>query len=212
MKLIAITGGIGTGKSIVSRLLSVMGYPVYDCDSEAKRLMVSLPTLIDGIKELVGDEAYFPDGTLNRAFMSSRIFTDSQLVQQINALVHPAVLSDIERWAVATGSDLCFVETALLNESNMTSIIDGVWVVTAPLELRISRVAARSNLTREQTLARIANQATDFDNNPNKKVTCGTVDELDVNQDSGYNLPLGVHTIINDGLTPLIPQILSLLK
>lgn len=191
MKLIAITGGIGTGKSVVSRVLGVMGYPVYDCDSEAKRLMVSVPSLINGIKQLVGDEAYFPDGTLNRAFMASRIFADSNLVQQINALVHPAVLADIERWAIATGSEMCFVETALLNESNMTSIIDGVWVVTAPLELRISRVAARSNLTAQQTLARIANQTTE-----------------NIPADA---TPLGTHTILNDNNTPLIPQILMLL-
>lgn len=185
MKVIAITGGIGTGKSVVSRVLRVMGYPVYDCDSEAKRLMTTDDTLIQGIKKLLGDEAYLPDGTLNRSFVSSRIFADSSLVAAMNALVHPAVLTDIERWAQATGSELNFVETALLRESNMASIIQGVWTVTAPIDVRIERVARRSGLTEEQTRARIASQSNELIEN--------------------------AAVIINDNSTPVLPQILNLL-
>lgn len=187
MKLIAITGGIGSGKSVVSHLLRVMGYPVYDCDSEAKRLMVTSAELIGGIKSLLGDEAYSRDGSLNKDYMSSRIFADKSLVEAMNALVHPAVLKDIERWASATGSELNFVETALLRESNMATILDDVWVVTAPRELRISRVAVRSHLTREQVCARIDKQTDDV-------------------------MELSDKVIVNDGATPLLPRVMELLN
>lgn len=187
MKLVAITGGIGTGKSVVSRMLGVMGYPVYDCDSEAKRLMVSDEELVAGIKNLLGNDAYALDGSLNREYVASCIFSDKALVAQMNALVHPAVLRDITRWASNTGSESNFVETALLRESNMVVILDDVWEVTAPLELRIKRVARRSNLTEEQTRARISNQSFADDD-------------------------ASAHIIVNDGVTPLIPQVLALLN
>lgn len=185
MKLIAITGGIGSGKSVVSCVLRVMGYPVYDCDSEAKRLMVTSQPLIDGICRLLGPDAYCVDGTLNRPYMSSRLFGDPALVTAVNSLVHPAVIQDIQRWAQESHSPLAFVETALLRESNMIPILDGVWTVTAPLELRIARVARRSNLTEQQTRDRIANQSNDIIN--------------------------GSSVITNDGSTPILPQVLTLL-
>ena len=186
MKLIAITGGIGAGKSVVSKMLQVMGYPVYDCDSEAKRLMTRSSRLVQGIKELIGEEAYNIDGTINREYMSRCIFADEALVQEINALVHPAVLDDIKQWAAGTGSELNFVETALLRESNMSVILDDVWVVTAPLELRIDRVVARNNFSREQVIARISKQA-------------------------GDELESMGRVVVNDGIKPLLPQVLSLL-
>lgn len=186
MKIIAITGGIGTGKSVVSCILRVMGYPVYDCDSEAKRLMTTDQALVSGIKQLLGDDAYLPDRSLNREYVASRIFADSTLIASMNSLVHPAVLTDIQRWARATGCELAFVETALLRESNMTSIIDKVWTVIAPLETRIERVARRSSLTEEQTRNRIANQS-------NELIESASV-------------------ILNDNIVPVLPQILRLLS
>ena len=185
MRIVAITGTIGCGKSVVSQVLRVMGYPVYDCDSEAKRLMTTDNALITRVKSLLGDDAYLPDGSLNRAFVASCIFGDNERVAAINALVHPAVLRDIKRWAAATGSPLCFVETALLRESNMISILDDVWTVTAPIELCINRVARRSNLSPEQTRARIASQSNDL---------------------------IATHkVIVNDNITPIIPQLTALL-
>ena len=186
MKLIAITGGIGTGKSVVSRVLRTMGYPVYDCDSEAKRLMVSSSSLVDGIKDLLGNEAYTAEGDLNKGYIASLIFADELLVKKMNSLVHPAVIRDIQEWATCTHQDLVFVETALLRESNMDLIIDEVWTVTAPLQLRIDRVARRSNLSEEQTKARIMNQS-------NETITDSKI-------------------IVNDNITPLLPQVLMLVE
>lgn len=183
--LIAITGGIGAGKSVVSSIVRALGYPVYDCDNEAKRLMVTSAPLVKGIKELLGDDAYFPDGSLNKAYVSSRIFSNPDLMASVNALVHPAVLRDIERWAIEIDRDECFVETALLHESNMTSIIDSVWTVTAPIETRIARVMKRNSMSEEQVRERISNQSNDCITN--------------------------AQVIINDNVQPVIPQVLKLL-
>ncbi len=186
MRIIAITGGIGSGKSVVSQVLRVMGYPVYDCDSEAKRLMTCDAQLIAGIKRLVGAEAYNADGSYNNKYVASCIFASPRLVEEMNVLVHPAVLSDIERWAHASGSELCFVETALYRESNMGSIAPQVWTVTAPIDVRIARVARRSNLTEDETRARIARQSNDL-------------------------IP-STATILNDNTTPIIPQIVDAIR
>ncbi len=185
MRLIAITGDIGSGKSVVSQVLRVMGYPVYDCDNEAKRLMTCDAQLITGIRQLVGDEAYNPDGSYNNKYVASCIFGSPSLVASMNALVHPAVLADIQRWAHASCSELCFVETALYRESNMQSIAPMVWNVTAPVDVRIARVARRSNLSETETRARINLQSN--------------------------NLIAATATIVNDNSTPIIPQILDIL-
>ena len=95
--LVIITGGIGSGKSMVSQLLKVMGYTVYDCDSRAKELMLTDATLKGQLTELLGPETYAADGRLNRPYVASRIFGNQELLGQMNALVHPAVAADIRR-------------------------------------------------------------------------------------------------------------------
>ena len=163
MKLIIITGGIGSGKSVVSRLVNVMGYPTYDCDSEAKRLMNESPELMVQLCELLGNDAYDQTGHLNRAYVASRIFGDKVLLAQMNAFVHPAVRRDIRRWRDEQRESVAFVETALLADSGLSKDSDAVWVVDAPLQLRVERVMSRSNLNRDQVEARIASQIGKFD-------------------------------------------------
>ena len=99
--LIIITGGIGSGKSMVSQLLKVMGYTVYDCDSRAKELMLTDAALKGQLTELLGPETYTADGQLNRPYVASRIFGNQKLLGQMNALVHPAVAADIRRRQLA---------------------------------------------------------------------------------------------------------------
>ncbi len=99
--LVIITGGIGSGKSMVSQLLKVMGYTVYDCDSRAKKLMLTDATLKGQLTELLGPETYAADGQLNRPYVASRIFGNQELLGQMNALVHPAVAADIRRRQLA---------------------------------------------------------------------------------------------------------------
>lgn len=185
MKIIAITGQIGVGKSVVSQVLRVMGYPVYDCDSQAQCLMVTHPQLVAGITQLLGKEAYHDDGSLNRTYVASRIFAHSHLVAQMNALVHPVVIADIRQWATHTGSEINFVETALLRESNMITTLSDVWTVTAPCQLCIDRVMRRSNLTHQQVSARLEAQSNELIEN--------------------------ARIIVNDNINPIIPQIVEAL-
>ena len=158
MKRIAIIGGIGSGKSVVSRLLSLMGYPVYDCDSNAKRLMDESEDIHRGLVDIFGPPAVTPEG-INRAYIASIAFKDAEKLSKLNSLVHPAVLHDFDRWAQQNG-EIVFVETAILSESGMSKSVDAVWSVEAPLECRVERVMVRNAMSREDVMRRISSQAT----------------------------------------------------
>ena len=157
-KLIAVCGGIGAGKSTVTRLLRIMGYPVYDCDSQAKRLMEESEPVKQQLIDLFGPTAY--DGNhLNRQLIASQVFNDKSLLNKLNSIVHPAVKSDIIHWAHNNqGDELLFVETAILKESYLEQLFDNIIYVTAPIDIRIRRVMKRSNLTHSQVMERINNQ------------------------------------------------------
>ena len=162
MKLIAITGGIGSGKSVVSRMLQVMGYEVYDCDSRAKRLMNEDALVRDQIVSAFGTESYCADGSLNKSHLGSVAFTDEQSLSRLNAIVHPATARDIVQWAeqqAASGADAAFVETALLRTARLDRLVDQVWHVTAPALVRIDRVRVRSGLTAQQVRDRMSAQS-----------------------------------------------------
>ncbi len=157
--IIILTGGIGCGKSMVSQLLQVMGFTVYDCDNEAKRLMNTDKQIRTQLSSLLGSETYQTTyGTLNRAYVASKIFGNAKLLNQMNALVHPAVATDIQR--LATRTPLLFVETAIYYESGFSHLISAqqVWCIAAPLALRINRAMQRDHATQTQILARIENQ------------------------------------------------------
>ncbi len=158
MKVIAITGGIGAGKSIVSRILRLLGYDVYDCDFEAKRLMDNDSELKADIQIKFGLDAISANNTLNRPYISSRIFQDQQTRQWLNARVHAKVLEDLKKHINLNNSGIQFVESAIAVSSGITDTCDEVWVVTAPQELRVVRVMARNQLSRDQVYNRIEAQ------------------------------------------------------
>lgn len=165
MKIIAITGGIGSGKSVVSQLLRTMGHHVYDCDERAKHVMIHDAQLRAELTALFGPEAYLPadDGSLqlNKPYLSARIFGDATLLAQMNACVHPAVARDIRRQMAAHPSlDRFYYESAILFEADFDKLVmpDEVWTVSAPLETRIQRAMLRDRASRERILSRIASQ------------------------------------------------------
>ena len=166
---LGITGGIGAGKSFVSRLLTeAFGIPVYDCDSAAKRLMATSDGLRARLTTLIGNDAYLPDGTLNRQVVASYLFADKEHASRINAIVHPAVKDDFLRWAAAqeqAGQTLVALESAVLLEAHLADELDAVIFVDAPVELRLERAMRRDGATREQILARINRQKADEDFN-----------------------------------------------
>ncbi len=186
---LAITGNMGSGKSVVSRALSIMGVPVYDCDSRAKALMQSDAVLVRSLKHAFGEECYNADGSLNRPWLAARVFTDSQNVARINSLVHPRVKEDFLSWVAQAKSDVVAVESAILYESGMIDSVDKVLVVYAGEETMIERVMSRSGLTRSQVLSRLQNQM--------------KADEL---------LLLSDYSLCNDGSTPVLPLLVDILE
>ena len=191
MKLIAITGGIGSGKSVVARLVQVMGHEVYDCDSRAKDLMTQSEEVRRQLVEAFGKETFHSDGTLNRQHLSEVAFSDDKALARLNGIVHPATARDMQRWAQSqadSGSRVAFVETALLRTAGLDRLVDEVWHVTAPASVRIPRVMARSGLTEQQVRERIAAQSV---------------------EDA---LAPGEHSIVNDDVTAVLPQVITLLN
>lgn len=182
---IGITGGIGSGKSVISRILRSMSYPVYDTDSEAKRIM-DTPSLKQAIAAAWGTQIYLPDGTLDRRQLSAIVFSNPEQLARLNNIVHPAVRQDYALWVQRSRSPIVFVESAILQESHMDTTLDYIWLVEADAETRITRVMQRNNLSREQVEQRICSQ-------------------------HPYSGDFRTRTIVNDSVQAVMPQLLRLL-
>ena len=186
---LAITGSIGSGKSVVSRMMNVLGVPVYDCDINAKRLMTENGFVVNELKRMFGEECYEDDGTLNRQYIASRIFSDKENIERVNSLVHPMVKSDFESWAIRQNTSVVAVETAILYESGLVESVDKVLVVWAEKETAIRRTMARSGMNRGQVESRMNNQM--------------GADDL---------LLMADYSLYNDGEEPLLPQVMEIVE
>ncbi|MCQ2189541.1 MAG: dephospho-CoA kinase [Paludibacteraceae bacterium] len=163
MLRLGITGGIGSGKSVVSKMLTVLGIPVYDSDSRAKWIQENDADVRKAITDLLGEDVY--EGTrLNRKKMASIIFSDAALLAGVNDIVHPAVEKDFNRWCEEQKKEIVGLESAILYECGLDKkCIDKVCLVYAPIETRIERVALRDSANIEDIRRRMANQASDDD-------------------------------------------------
>ncbi len=159
-KLIAVTGGIGCGKSVVCRIFELLGFHVYDCDSQAKKIMDNSPVIKQEIMTQI-DRAVVKNGIINRQALGEIVFNDSVALQRLNSIVHSAVKTDLYNWHRETSGDIHFVETAILYQSGINEMVDDIVEVVAPKELRIRRVMARNNMGREQVLERISSQSSE---------------------------------------------------
>jgi len=142
---VGITGGIGAGKSFVCKIFSTLGIPIYDADSRARQLMEESQSLREGIRAAFGDNSYNQEGALNREYLANLVFSDSIKVQELNKLVHPEVAMDYLAWVDIWSSQAPYLvkEAALLIESGSYLKLDYLVTVTAPLDLRITRVLSR---------------------------------------------------------------------
>lgn len=165
---LGITGGIGSGKSFVSRCLKEgFSVQVYDTDREAKRLMLEHEGIRADLIALLGEEVYTAAG-LNKPLLAAYIFSSPENAQKVNAIVHPRVKEDFRNWAFRqeqAGGQLVGVESAILFESGFDREVDKILTVSAPLELRITRVMERDRVGREQVLERITAQISDEERN-----------------------------------------------
>lgn len=142
--LIGVTGGIGSGKSAVLREVSSFGYPVYDTDAQAKRLICETPPIREALTALFGEDT-FAGNVYQTRHVAEQVFSNPALLQRLNAIVHPAVGDDLKRWAA--DKPLAFVESAVLFEAALDKQCDAVCIVTAPEDIRIERVIHRSGNT-----------------------------------------------------------------
>lgn len=186
---IAITGGIGSGKSYVSHLLEDMNIPVYNADNEAKRLTVSDEGIRSELVALLGEEVY-KEGALNRPLLASYLFSDPAHAAQINAIIHPRVRKDFAAWAERLqGCEMAGMESAILYEASFEDTVDAVVMVYAPVDLRVQRAMYRDGASEEQVRARIAAQMDDDEK-------CRRAD----------------FTVVNDGVRPLLPQLNAVIE
>lgn len=185
---IGLTGGIGSGKSMVSKLLTTYEIAVYDSDTRAKSLMETDDKIIHSITQIFGKEAYI-DGKLNRRFVAEAVFASSSKLLQINTIVHSAVIDDFSRWAELQAAHILVFESAIIFENGLEKYFDKIIAVVAPQKLRIERVKRRSGLSRKEILNRIKNQTS----------------RKTLRQRADY-------VVINDDRTAIIPQVERILK
>jgi dephospho-CoA kinase len=189
MTTIGLTGGIGSGKSTVSRLLETMEIPVYVADTESKKLVNTLPHIKEQLTAAFGPQLY-SNGEVDKALLASLIFGNKENLQYANSVIHPAVFEDFRQWAERhTGVSFVVVESAILFDSGFNKTVDVTVNVSAPLEIRIRRVEKRDRALRETVEARLNSQ----------------ISEEERNRLSDY-------VILNDETCALIPQVENLLN
>lgn len=160
MKVVGLTGGIGSGKSTVAEYFRQRGIPIYIADDEAKALMNRSKVIKHKLTSLLGESAYL-EGQLNRPYIARKVFKDKQLLQQINAIVHPKVASHFKRWLSRQKAPYIIKEAAIIFENNLEDQYDKIITIVTPLEERIERIMKRDGSTRDKILAIVANQLPD---------------------------------------------------
>jgi dephospho-CoA kinase len=158
MLKIGLTGGIGSGKTTVAKVLEVLGVPLYYADEAAKELMYKNELLKQQLIFHFGEETYFADGQLNRKHLSALVFADKEKLELLNSFVHPVTIADAAAWFSRQTAPYVVKEAALLFESGTAQGLDFIIGVTAPVELRIKRVMDRDGVTRDEVLRRMQNQ------------------------------------------------------
>jgi len=190
---IGITGGIGSGKSLIASILQKLQYPVFYADAEAKKLIAHNIELKKAIINLFGSECYAENGELNRKYLANIVFNNPDKLKQLNAIVHPATEITFQQWAVnqynTTKKTLLFKEAAILFEAKATHTVDFIVMVYAPLEIRIQRTMQRDGVLRENVLKRIEQQWSDE-----------------------YKKEHSHFVVYNDGTQLIIPQVLEMVN
>ena len=159
MLKVGITGGIGSGKTTICDVFSVLGIPVFPADQRAHWLMNNKIAIISEIKAYFGNESYDQNGHLNRVFLAEQVFEDQEKLNKLNQIVHPAVGEDYLQWCEShNDKPYTLKEAAIMFESGSHAHLDKIITVWAPKEIRISRVLDRNRMTREDVLERMENQ------------------------------------------------------
>ncbi len=185
---VGLTGGIGTGKTVVARIFSELQVPVYFADTEAKKAYLDA-AILQKARQLFGDEV-FDDNILNYKNLARIVFNDKKKLSELNSLIHPFIISDFEKWAIGQkNAPYIIMEAAILFETSLHVLFDKIIAVTAPEELCIARVMKRDGISRGEVIRRLDNQLQN---------------DIKVRQSD--------YIIINDGTRLLLPQVLGIHK
>ena len=187
MKVVGVTGGIGSGKSIICSVIEKIGFPVFYSDKEAKEILVSDQEVINRLSSLIG-EGLYKDGVFHKEILANKIFKEPSIKEKVNSIIHPKVRERFSNWTDTQNSSLVFNEAAILFETGMYKNYDATALVTAPESTRINRAMKRDRTSKEAVEDRIKNQWSD---EQKKK--------------------LADYIIINDDKTPVIPQLEKIL-
>lgn len=160
MKIVGLTGGIGSGKTTVALMFKELGVPVYIADDEARKLTNKSKVIRKKIIALLGEEAYLPTG-INKKFVANKIFNDKELLIKMNQIIHPRVGSHFKRWISKQKGEYCIKEAAILFENDSYKLCDHTILITSPVEERIERVKKRDQVSRKEIENRIKNQWSD---------------------------------------------------
>lgn len=189
MKVVCITGGMGSGKTYVAKVFEALGYPVYYSDDKAKQ-MYFLPEIKKQVLELLGADAYINENEINKKFIASKIFSNKNLLSKVNTIIHTAIKQDFEKFIqLNKDKKIVFKESALIFEAGLQNSCDKIILITAPLELKIKRIQQRNSISKEEILNRLQHQSDD----DQKKLNSHFI-------------------IVNDEKQPMIPQIVTILK
>jgi len=183
---IGVTGGIGSGKSFICKIIEKIGYPVYYSDEESKKIVDFNKEIKEQLTTLFGAEVY-QDNKLNRIFLTQKLFDSTKIRDKVNAIIHPAVRAQFDVWTKQQSTKLVFNESAILFETGSYTQFDKIILVTAPIGLRIERTMKRSNLTKEDVGRRMSAQWLD-----------------------DHKISLSDYIIVNDG-QPLLNQLEKIL-
>jgi len=161
MLKVGITGGIGSGKSTACKVFKVLGIPVFEADSTAKKLMETDRSIRENLTALFGPSTYQPDHTLDRKYLAGIVFNNPNLLKQLSAVVHPVVREAFNQWCEMQRTPYIIHEAAILFESGFYKFLDKTITVSTDEHERIQRVMKRDGTTEEQVMQRIRNQWTD---------------------------------------------------
>jgi len=189
-KMIGITGGIGSGKSVVANICKILGYAVYDADKEARKILDFDLSVKAAVKTLLGETAFLPDGLPDRTLISAIVFEHPEKLEALNKIIHPAINKHFHEWKNNQETvRLLFKEAAIMFESGSYRDMDFIITVTAPVDLRIQRVMRRDGKSESQI----------------KKIMEKQLDEMELKKRSNF-------IIINDDEHLLIPQVLKIIE
>jgi dephospho-CoA kinase len=183
---VGLTGGIGSGKSVIAKVFRSLGVPVFNADLEARELVTTNSEVKQKITDLLGEKA-FKEGEYDRSYVASVVFQHKDLLEKLNQIIHPAALNAFDEWVKKHNTPYIIKEAAILFESGSYKSLDKVITVSAPTPIRIQRVIDRDKITEAQVMGRIAAQYSDEERKE-----------------------LSDFEIINDDIIAVLPQILKI--